>query len=240
MNNLFVENVIMFDFLFDMFEKQGHKLFIVGGYVRDYILHDLDCTLSEQKKPFVFSDVDFATSARPDEIINILCSNGLKAILIGYEFGTIQTVLNDNLKVEITTFRSKESYKKGSRKPSVVFGNTIEEDLARRDFTINSVSMDRNGKFTDPFEGASHLIQGLLMCPIDPEISFSDDPLRMLRACRFHAKYAGIAWLEAQVMKKLSSKIHEISVERIFEEMTKILLLPDPTRAFTLMKDTGL
>jgi putative nucleotidyltransferase with HDIG domain len=231
-----------FQNIFDIFEQNGHELWFVGGFVRDYLLNRFHNDLKHPLDPyipFVYSDIDFATSAKPEETISILEKNGLKAIPIGMDFGTIQTIVDDK-KIEITTFRSNESYTKGSRKPSVVFGKTIEEDLARRDFTVNAIAMSKEGLLTDPYEGHSALIQGLLMCPIDPKESFSDDPLRMLRACRFHAKYAGLARLEAEAITSLSSRIHDISAERIFEEMSKILVLPHADKALRLMVDVGL
>lgn len=231
-----------FQNIFDIFEKEGHSIYAVGGFVRDYLNNRMSNDLKhpvDPYVPFVYSDIDFATSARPEQTISILEKNGLKAIPIGIDFGTIQTIVDDK-KIEITTFRCKESYTKGSRKPAVVFGNTIEEDLARRDFTINAIAMNKDGTLIDPFEGYSALIQGLLMCPIEPQESFSDDPLRMLRACRFHAKYAGVAQLEAEAITSLSSRIHDVSAERIFEEMSKILLLPHADKALRLMADVGL
>ncbi len=203
-------------------------------------------------------DVDLATSALPEKTMQILQDMGLKPIPIGIEFGTVQVMVpvpyvtiggrpfcevfsgHWKTKIEITTFRSSESYKKGSRKPAVVFGKTIEEDLARRDFTINAMAMKRDGTLVDPFGGMADLIQGIFGTPIEPEISFSDDPLRMLRACRFHAKSCGIDGPTARAMEKLAEKIKEISAERVFEEVSKILMTPTPSRGLQLMADTGL
>ncbi len=203
-------------------------------------------------------DVDLATSALPEKTIQILKGMGLTPIPIGLEFGTIQVMVpvpqaniggtpfseifggDWKTKIEITTFRSAESYLKGSRKPAVVFGKTIEEDLARRDFTINAMAMKRDGTLIDPFGGCSDLVQGIFGTPIDPDISFSDDPLRMLRACRFHAKRGGIDGPTWNAMEKLAEKIKEISAERVFEEMSKILMTPKPSRGLQLLADTGL
>ena len=212
----------MFDELFDAFESAGFELFLVGGWVRDYLLG-----VESQ-------DVDFATSARPEQIIEVLHKNNLKSILIGLEFGTIQTILNDQ-KVEITTYRCKESYKKGDRKPSVQFGHSIEEDLARRDFKVNAIAMDRNGNLIDPFLGKRSLRTKTLITPIDPEISFTDDPLRMLRACRFSCRGFGIGGETYCAMKKLAEHINFVSKERIFEEVSKILMSDKPSQGLMFM-----
>lgn len=190
-------------------------------------------------------DVDFATSARPEKTIEILKKHGFKTIPIGIEFGTIQTIYPNwggrDIKMEITTYRCKESYKKGSRKPAVQFGKSLEEDLARRDFTFNAIAMDRNLNKIDPFEGHADLIQGLIYTPSDPEISFSDDPLRILRAYRFYAR--GVASLSSSVgnaIEELGYKIQDVSKERIFEEMTKILVAEHARVALRFMAKDGL
>src|SRR3990167_333602 len=153
--------------LFGIFNAAGHELFYVGGYVRDRLLNKES------------NDTDFATSALPEETVRLLVENGFKAIPIGIEFGTVQTMVDD-LKVEITTYRCAESYTKGSRKPGVTFGNKIEEDLSRRDFTFNAIAMREDGSLVYPFNGAVDLKAGIIRTPIDPAISFGDDPLRML------------------------------------------------------------
>ena len=251
----------MFSNLFKIFEDKQHTLWFVGGFVRDILearLKDQIWQLNYsspainathpkheekvwQRATVGLADVDFATSAKPEETISILEANGLKTILIGVEFGTIQTFVND-VKVEITTFRSSESYKKGSRKPSVVFGKDIIEDLARRDFTCNAIAMDKNLNIIDPFGGQMDIEQNVLFTPIDSEISFSDDPLRMLRCCRFVNKGFDTSNAIEEAMLKLSPKIHEISQERIFEEVTKILLAnkQDVSWGFQTMIDSGL
>ncbi len=206
-------------------------------------------------------DADFATSARPEKTIEILKKAGLKTIPIGIEFGTIQTILKKKLvsvktekgkivkkenvynefKVEITTFRSHESYTKGSRKPAVKFGDNIKDDLARRDFTINAIAMDRQMRTYDPFFGEGDLTQGVFWTPLDAETSFGDDPLRMLRACRFFARdVAGPSWEVAKGMEAMKKEIHTVSKERIFEETTKILVAKRPDLGLKLLVDSGL
>lgn len=167
---------------------------------------------------------------------------GLPAIPIGIEFGTVQTIINDT-KVEITTFRCQESYIKGSRKPAVVFGTTIDEDLSRRDFTFNAMAEDGEGNIVDPFNGVSDLSQGILRTPIDPRESFGDDPLRMLRACRFAARDF-VARIESDTlaaMQEMASMVKEsVSVERVTEEMGKLLLADNPVVGLRTMVSSGL
>jgi tRNA nucleotidyltransferase/poly(A) polymerase len=237
----------MFEKLFTAFEHAGEELFFVGGFVRDKLHHDFmnDPVLTGDPlgplvNKFVPNDVDFATSAKPEKTIEILKKNGLRAIPIGIEFGTVQTVIGD-MKVEITTFRCAETYKKGSRKPSVRFGDNIEEDLSRRDFTFNAMAMRKDGSIIDPFGGHADLIQGLIHTPINPVESFSDDPLRMLRACRFEARGIGrLGWETGRAMTELAHKIKEVSAERVFEEVSKILMSPHPEAGLTVMVSAGL
>jgi len=214
--------------LFNIFRQAGHELFYVGGYVRDKILG----------KDSV--DIDFATSALPQETTDLLLANGLKAIPIGIEFGTVQTIIED-IKVEITTFRCAESYTKGSRKPGVTFGQKIEEDLARRDFTFNAIAMREGGTLVDPFGGVRDLGDRVIRTPIDPSVSFTDDPLRMLRACRFSARGMGeIDSYTWTAMKVLSDLVGEVSKERVFEETTKLLMSQHPSRGMNAMAKSGI
>lgn len=213
--------------LFEMFAHAGEQLFLVGGAVRDAALG------------VASQDLDFATSARPKETIQILKANKLPAYEIGVEFGTVQTVLNGE-KVEITTFRCEESYTKGSRKPGVTFGDTIEEDLVRRDFTFNAMAMAADGTIVDPFGGKSDLRKGVICTPSDPEETFRADPLRMLRAARFAAR--GFGTLEnrtAFAMQQCCAKVNSLSGERVFEEITKLLLSPKPELGFEVLAETG-
>lgn len=231
----------MFKELFTAFESAGEELFFVGGFVRDKLRHNMQSNpLDALVDDFVPNDVDFATSSGPKKTIKILKDHGFKAIPIGMEFGTIQTFVG-NMKVEITTFRCDESYTKGSRKPAVKFGRTIKDDLARRDLTINAIAMRQDGSIIDPFKGCEDLKEGVLVTPIHPAMSFSDDPLRMLRVCRFQAKGFGkVTWEVSRIMRELAHKIKEISSERVFEEMSKLLMLEDPTAGLRLMSVTGL
>jgi poly(A) polymerase len=251
------------DILFDAFERAGEELFFVGGFVRDWKFAEMDDDLynsankldpaqhpwrlpSHARQEFYFKvlrgeiDVDFATSARPERTMEILKLAGMKSVPIGIEFGTVQTFLG-SLKVEITTYRCSESYTKGSRKPSVVFGKTIQEDLARRDFTINAMAMTRDGTIIDPHGGFMDLCEGLLWTPGDVEVSFGDDPLRMMRAARFTARgIASPSWQVGEGVKRLAHRIKDVSSERIFDEMSKLLMSRDPGAGLHFMAEEGL
>ncbi|MEY2954513.1 MAG: hypothetical protein RL530_114, partial [Actinomycetota bacterium] len=155
-----------------LFSQAGHELALVGGPVRDAFLG--------RKSP----DLDFTTSALPDQTIAILKGNVDAWWDIGKEFGTIGARIGDDT-VEITTYRADE-YDEDSRKPLVAFGKSLEADLFRRDFTVNAMALRLPEKvFVDPTEGLRDLLDGVLKTPIDPEISFGDDPLRMMRGARF-------------------------------------------------------
>lgn len=200
-------------------QLERDELFLVGGAVRD-LLRSIYLNIPTE----VSSDLDFATPYTPMEIANRLTNLGLPVIPIGVSFGTIQTIYH-NKKVEITTFRCKESYTKNSRKPKVVFGKTIQEDLARRDLTINAMALNKDGEIIDPFNGLDDLVNGILRTPINPDNSFSDDPLRMLRICRFVSRGYGRPNKDTILsMTKNSELIKTISAERVFEEFTKILM----------------
>jgi len=261
----------MFEELFKMFDQHNESLYLVGGFVRDFLsaqdsdfLWESAYKIDPNSVPKRFAlateyfwgdvesgkiDIDFATSALPEKTIQILKESGLKVIPIGKEFGTIQTFWKDK-KIEITTFRCDESYKKGSRKPSVKFGKTIEEDLARRDFTINAIAMDKDGKIIDPFMGHNDLIEGLLWSPDrnygnskeNPSMAaFTDDPLRMLRAYRFEARgIAQCSWQVGEAIEKLKKEIHMVSAERIFDEFSKILMSKYAHEALDHMAKSGL
>jgi poly(A) polymerase len=221
--------------LFEAFRSAGKELYLVGGYVRDTLLGGTS------------GDLDFATSALPAETTEILESRGLKAIPIGIEFGTVATRiehLGRTVQVEITTYRCSESYRKGSRHPEVVFGDSLEGDLVRRDFTVNAMAMDPDGEIVDPFGGRDDLRDGVIRTPLDPVTTFREDPLRMLRAVRFVARLGFV--LEERTRAALDSEresIGEISRERWKQEMDGILSLEDGSaavRALEILRETGL
>jgi poly(A) polymerase len=214
------------------FVKAGHSLYLVGGPVRDALLG------------IKASDLDFTTSARPDQIEAVLSSLGGPIWDMGREFGTIGTMLiadGEQWKIEVTTFRA-DAYHADSRKPEVRFGDSIEDDLVRRDFTINAMAVDlATGDFIDPYRGLVDLGEGVLRTPAGAETSFSDDPLRMMRAARFVARF-DVRPTPALVraMMSLAGRLAIISAERIRDELSKLLLTDTPRRGLDLLVRTGL
>jgi tRNA nucleotidyltransferase/poly(A) polymerase len=223
--------------LFDAFAKFNEELYLVGGSVRDYVMHNMD----RKQGSFEPKDLDFATSAFPEQTAHILRSIKLPVYPIGMEFGTVATKLAQ-FDVEITTYRCKESYTKGSRKPEVKFGDSLLADLKRRDFTINAIAMDRDGVLYDPFCGSMSAMEGVLLTPTeDPTEIFIDDPLRMLRGFRFESQLnLGLAEAEENAIRKFKDQIHHVSMERIFQEMSKLLVTKKPGLALDHMAQTGL
>jgi len=216
--------------LAELFEARGKKLFLVGGAVRDLLLGQ---DLTE-------ADLDFTTDALPGEIKQVVEPVANSLWTQGEKFGTIGCVI-DGRGCEITTHR-REAYDHDSRKPDVVFGKDISEDLARRDFTINAIAVQLpEGTLVDPFEGASALSERVLSTPLSAEESFSDDPLRMLRAARFVAQFNLTPTEEVvRAMSEMGERLDIVSAERITDEIEKTLLLEDPTAAFGLLASTGL
>jgi len=214
------------------FAERGHSLYLVGGPVRDAIMG------------IPSSDLDFTTSARPDVIESILRGLGGPIWDMGRDFGTIGTILADGdheWQVEVTTFRA-DSYLPDSRKPQVRFGEKIEDDLKRRDFTINAMAVDLvNGTFVDPFRGEVDLAEGVIRTPTTPEISFSDDPLRMMRAARFAARFGFRPEPEViRAMLGMAERLSIVSEERIRDEFSKLLLTDTPRVGVDILVRTGL
>lgn len=216
--------------LAELFAARGKRLFLVGGAVRDLLLGQ-DLTAA---------DLDFTTDALPEEIKQIVEPVASSLWTQGEKFGTIGCVI-DGRGCEITTHR-KEAYDHDSRKPAVVFGKDISEDLARRDFTINAIAVELpEGALADPFEGASALSERVLATPLSAEESFSDDPLRMLRAARFVTQFNLTPTEEVvKAMSEMGERLEIVSAERVTDEIEKTLLLEDPTAAFGLLASTGL
>ncbi len=216
--------------LADDFRREGYKLALVGGSVRDAILGRLR------------GDLDFTTSA-PPEVSRKIISNWAQSVWdIGIAFGTVAGKKGDTT-VEVTTYRS-ESYGHESRKPAVTYGDSIEEDLRRRDFTINAMALElTQGKpqFIDPFNGLRDLGARILRTPGTPEESFSDDPLRMLRAARFASQLSFTLAPDVLLgMKEMAARISIVSPERIREEFSKLLLSKDPRTGISILVETGL
>jgi poly(A) polymerase len=221
--------------LSDRFRSAGHTLYLVGGSVRDAIFADADVrTLDEER------DLDFTTDARPDAIEAVLTGWADAVWTQGKRFGTIGC-RKGSQKFEITTHRA-EAYRPDSRKPEVAFGDVIEDDLARRDFSINAMALRLPElELIDPFDGLADLSAHRLRTPLDPDVSFADDPLRMLRAARFVAKLD----LEPapELVEAVRSGHHRlaiVSAERIRDELDKIVMVPVPSVALWFVVRTGL
>ena len=217
--------------LAERFASQGYRVFLVGGVVRDASLGlPLDTDF----------DLDLTTDAQPPAVKSILENWADTLWTQGERFGTIGARRGDR-RVEITTHRT-ERYQPGSRKPEVAFADAIEADLSRRDFTINAMAVELpDGGLVDPFGGASDLVERRLRTPLDPEATFSDDPLRMLRAARFLAQFelaAEPALIAA--MAAMAERLSIVADERIRDELDRLLALPDPVSGFELLIDTGL
>lgn len=216
--------------LAEEFKKAGFNLALVGGSVRDILLNRLG------------HDLDFTTNARPDEIKKIMKRWADDVWEIGAKFGTIGA-RSGELVFEVTTYRS-EIYVAESRKPEVKFGDSIEVDLYRRDFTVNAMAIELSGSqpiFIDPHNGVTDLLVKTLKTPGSPELSFGDDPLRMLRAARFAAQLGfRISPDLLTAMREMASRLEIISAERIRDEFTKILLSDNPRIGITTLVDTGL
>lgn len=214
--------------LAEAFAQAGHECALVGGPVRDALLG----------RPV--TDLDFATSARPDETRAILEGIASKTWDVGRAFGTIAARVHGE-QVEVTTYRS-DIYREDSRKPEVAFGDTIEGDLVRRDFTINALAlMLPDMKLVDVSGGIEDLLEGKIMTPGAAEQSFSDDPLRMMRAARF-ASQLGFA-VDPRVTEAMTAMVDRldiISAERVRDELVKTLSTDDPIPGLRILVETGL
>lgn len=209
----------------DAFAAAGYDLHLVGGPVRDALM----------ARPV--HDLDFTTDARPDAIESLLKPLARGMWDIGRAFGTIGAVFGageDEMVVEITTYRA-DSYDPASRKPTVEFGDTLEGDLGRRDFTVNAMALSVvTGAFADPYGGLGDLAAGVLRTPSAPEISFSDDPLRMMRAARFASQLGFVPAPDVvAAMTGMADRIDIISAERVRDELSRLLLSDAPGPAWT-------
>jgi poly(A) polymerase len=216
------------DELGDLFAHAGHDIALVGGSVRDALLGRLG------------NDLDFATSARPDEILRITKGWRESQWETGIAFGTVG-LLKAGLRLEVTTYRF-ETYDAQSRKPEVTYGDSLEEDLRRRDFAVNAMAVSLpDHAFHDPFGGSGDLAARILRTPGRPEDSFSDDPLRMMRAARFVAQLGfDVDPAVFAAIAAMADRIEKISAERVRDELSKLMLSPDPRRGLALLVDTGL
>ena len=225
-----IERAPLASSLAQAFKEAGFKLALVGGPVRDAILGRLG------------NDLDFTTDAKPLETKKILQSWAEDVWDIGIDFGTIAGKRGGNT-VEITTYRS-EKYDLDSRKPEVKFGENIEGDLSRRDFTVNAMALELTGakpEFIDVFNGLTDLSAKILRTPVTPEQSFSDDPLRMMRAARFAAQLNFEVSEDAlKAMTEMAERINIISAERIRDEFTKLIMSNNPRKGIAILVSTGI
>lgn len=212
-----------------VFSEAGHELALVGGPVRDALLGRFGAD----------ADLDFTTDAHPDRVLELLGPVAETTWDVGIRFGTIGARVGGR-EVEITTYRA-EAYDPESRKPDVEFGTSLAGDLVRRDFTINAMAITLPTlDLVDLHEGRADLAAGIIRTPGTPEASFSDDPLRMLRAARFSAQLGfEVAPEVVRAMTEQASRLGIVSPERIRDELMKIVMAPSPRRGLTLLVDTG-
>jgi poly(A) polymerase len=210
------------------FAAAGHELHLVGGSVRDALLGQLG------------DDLDFATSARPEQTLAILNGWAEAIWTTGADFGTIGAARH-GLRLEITTYRA-ESYDRVTRNPIVEYGTSLLDDLRRRDFTINAMAVSVPGHdFTDPYGGLTDLRAAVIRTPATARESFADDPLRMLRAARFAAKLRfAVAPDVVHAMTDMAADLERITAERIRDEFAKLMIAADPVTGLRLLVDTGL
>jgi poly(A) polymerase len=214
-----------------VFAGAGHELYLVGGSVRDAVLGRLH------------SDLDFTTDARPEQMQRFLRPWAESLWDTGIEFGTLGVGKADR-RMEITTFRA-DSYDQVSRNPQVRFGDRLDDDLVRRDFTANAMAVritpDGPAEFHDPLGGLAALRARVLDTPSAPEVSFGDDPLRMLRAARFASQLGfAVAPRVRTAMTEMAGQLGRITAERVAAELDKLLLGSDPVAGLDLMVETGL
>lgn len=214
------------------FSEAGHELALVGGPVRDALMGRADGHTA--------TDLDFTTDAHPTVVLDLLADLAETVWDVGIRFGTIGALVRGH-EVEITTYRA-EAYDPDSRKPEVEFGLTLAGDLGRRDFTVNAMALRLPDlELVDLFAGQQDLAAGLLRTPGQAVDSFSDDPLRMMRAARFSAQFGFTATDDVlEAMSSQAERLAIVSAERIREELMKIVMSPDPRRGLTLLVDTGL
>ncbi len=210
------------------FQEAGFTLALVGGSVRDALLGRLG------------NDLDFTTDARPEDVLKIVRPWADAVWEVGIAFGTVGCRKSD-FDIEVTTYRS-EAYDRTSRKPEVSYGDSIEDDLIRRDFTVNAMAVALPQKeFIDPHNGLEDLAARVLRTPGTPEESFSDDPLRMMRAARFAAQLDfEVAPEVVTAMTEMSGRLEIVSAERVRDELNKLILSAHPREGLRLLVDTGL
>jgi len=209
--------------LFEIFKGNDFELYYVGGYVRDHVMG---------RKPH---DIDLATDARPEEMLELI--QGSKFVGLA----TVMVPLAGKRVAEITTYRKKEVYAEGSRIPDVVLGDSIEEDLKRRDFTMNAMAMTEMNTVIDPYGGLKEILARIINTPDSPYITFAEDPLRMLRVARFVSQ---LDFRAHDVLKTSCRTLHNelatISMERVLMELDKLLVGKAPDRGLDFLLNTRL
>ena len=218
----------LLDELGELFDNAGFELALVGGPVRDAILGR------------VAPDLDFTTNASPEQILKLIAPKATATWDVGREFGTIAAEVKGE-RIEITTYRA-DSYDLKSRKPTVEFGDNLEDDLKRRDFAVNAMALRLPTRtFVDPHNGLRDLGLRTLRTPAEPEISFSDDPLRMLRAARFASQLQfELDPAAFDAMVGMRDRIEIVSKERVRDELSKLLLSSNPREGLEILVDSGL
>jgi poly(A) polymerase len=215
------------------FADAGHRLYLVGGIVRDLLA---DRPVDER------NDLDLTTDATPDRIKSLVAPLADAVWTQGERFGTIGCSIGGQ-DYEITTHRA-EVYRPDSRKPEVEFATEIEADLSRRDFTVNAMALEVTADeptLIDPFGGVADLLAKVLRTPVDPDVSFSDDPLRMMRAARFIASFELEPTDELQSsVRSMAERLEIVSAERIRDELCKLVVVPDPSAGLWFLHDSGL
>ena len=213
-------------------KEAGHKAVVVGGAVRDMLLASLS------GKSFVPKEVDIATSAPPEEVRRLFPDR--KVLAVGESFGVVVIVAPDGRRYEVATFRAERGYSDG-RRPDEVAWTSLEEDLRRRDFTVNGLAAGPDGEVIDLVSGVADLKAGIIRAIGDPRARFSEDFLRMLRAVRFACQLGfEIEERTREAIKLNAEKIEKISQERIRDELVKILATPRAARGFRLLDELGL
>lgn len=218
----------------ERFREAGYRLFLVGGVVRDLVV------ARDRGQPLAGNDIDLTTDARPADIRRLI--EPLADVIWdqGERFGTIGARVAGR-SLEITTHRA-EAYDPESRKPMVSFGDDISGDLARRDFTINAAAIELpNGTLHDPHDGLRDLRHHVLRTPLSPEVSFTDDPLRMLRAARFIPRFGLAPSPEVEAAaSELAGRLDIVAVERVADELERLLLVRAPRSGFDFLVEVGL
>ena len=216
------------------FDAAGHRLYLVGGIVRDAVLG----------RPLA-TDIDLTTDARPERTVELVTGWADAVWEQGARFGTVGLKKGKTV-FEVTTHRA-EAYAPDSRKPDVTFADEVEADLSRRDFTVNAMALLVTGAegevpaLIDPYGGVADLAAGVLRTPLAPEISFTDDPLRMLRAARFIAGYGLVPDDDlVAAVGELVGRLDIVSAERIRDELCKLLVVDDPTAGLWFLVETGI